>query len=140
MIRFLKELYLTEFIVFYRASQKSWSHGYNAGKGAAGVSLFVGIILMCITLWIEIFTGNQFLPILNRWETWIGFLAFVLVNYYFLVIRGHGIRFEREFNNLKKSKRMFLQVSCFVVSLISAGFFIYSAHAYQHFFHIIPKY
>jgi hypothetical protein len=139
MIRFLKELYLAEFTFFYRASSKSWSHGANAGKGAAGVSLVLSLILMGISLWIEIFTRSQFLPVLNRWETWIASLAFIVVNYYVLVIRGHGIRFERELNDLKKSKQTFLQVSSLVVSLASAAFFICSLFAYQHFFHIIPK-
>jgi len=139
MIRFFKELYLAEFTFFYRASNKSWSHGYNSGKGAAGVSLVLFLILMGISLWIEIFTRSQFLPVLDRWETWIVSLAFIVVNYYVLAIRGHGIRFEREFDNLKKSKQTFLQVSCFVLSLASAAFFICSLFVYQHFFHIIPK-
>ena len=139
MIRFLKELYLAEFTFFYRASSKSWSHGYNAGKGAAGVSLVLFLILMGICLWIEIFTRSQFLPVLSRWETWIASLAFIVVNYYVLVIRGHGIRFEQEYNNLKKSKQTNLQVSCFVVILASAAFFIFSIFANQHFFHIVPK-
>lgn len=139
MIHFLKEFYLAEFAFFYRASSKSWSHGYNAGKGAAGVSLFAAIIIMCISLWIEIFTGNQFLPVLSRWETLIASLAFVFVNYFVLVIRGHGIRFEREFNNLPKSKQKFLRINCLLGTLISAASFVYSVYAYQHFFHTIPK-
>ena len=139
MIRFLKELYLAEFTFFYRASSKSWSHGYNAGKGAAGVSLILSLILMGISLWIEIFTRSQFLPVLSRWETWIASLAFIVGNYYILVIRGHGIRYEHGFNNLNKSKQTNLQICCFVVILASSAFFIFSLFANQHFFHIVPK-
>jgi hypothetical protein len=139
MIHFLKEFYLAEFAFFYRASSKSWSHGYNTGKGVAGVSLVLSLILLTICGWIEILTGKQYLPVLPQWETWIASLAFIFVNYYVLVIRGHGIRFEREFNNFTKSKQNVLRVSCLAVTLTSAAFFICSAYAYQHFFHIIPK-
>jgi hypothetical protein len=139
MIRFLKEIYLTGFTFFYRASNKSWSHGANAGKGAAGVSLFAWINLLTISMWIDILDGRQFLLVFDRWKVGIAVLAFFCANYYALVIRCHGIRFERQFNNLQKSKQTFLQVSYLVINLISVAFFIYSAYAYQHFFHIIPK-
>lgn len=139
MIRFLKELYLAEFTFFYRASNKSWSHGANAGKGVAGVSLFASLILLGVGMWIAILTGKQSLLVFDRWKVAIAFFAFFCVNYYFLAIRGHGIRFEREFNNFKKSKQTFLQISCVAIQLISAAFFIYTGYVYQHFFHIIPK-
>jgi len=139
MIRFLKELCLTEFTFFYRASNKSWSHGANAGKAAAAVSLSACIILLTISMWIDILNGKQFLMVFDRWKVGIAILAFFCGNFYVLAIRGHGIRFEREFNNLQKSKRTFLGVSCLVINLISVAFFLYSGHVYQHFFHIIPK-
>jgi hypothetical protein len=139
MIRFLRELYFVGFTIFFRASNKSWSHSINLARGAAGVSFFGWIMLLTIRMWIEVFNGNRFFLMFNQWE--VGIAAFVIycVNYYVLVIRGHGIRFEREFNNLQKSKRTFLQVSYLVINLISVAVFIYSISAYQHFFHIVPK-
>jgi len=90
-------------------------------------------------MWIDIFNGKQFLMVFDRWEVGIAFFAFFCVNFYILAIRGHGIRFEREFNNLKKSKRTLLGVSCLLTNLISVTFFLYSGYIYQHFFHIVPK-
>jgi hypothetical protein len=139
MICLLKELYLTEFVFFYRASKKSWSHGTNVGKGAAGVSLFAWIILLSISMWIEIFCGKRFLFVFNRLEVGVFVFAFFCVNYYILAIRGYGIRFEREFNNLKKPKQTFLLISCCVIQIVSVAFFTYSGYVYQHFFHIVPK-
>jgi ABC-type transport system involved in Fe-S cluster assembly fused permease/ATPase subunit len=138
MIRFLKELYFVGFVFFYRASNKSWSHSINLARGAAGVSFFGWIMLLTISMWVEIFDGRQFL-VFDLWKVGIAIFAIYCVNYYVLVIRGHGIRFEREFNNLKKSKQTFLQVSYLVINLISVAFFLYSGHVLQHFFHIVPK-
>ncbi|HSY10385.1 MAG TPA: hypothetical protein VK840_05665 [Candidatus Dormibacteraeota bacterium] len=141
MIRFFKELYLTGYVFFYRASSRSWSHAYNVGKGIAGVSLFVSLILMGINAWIEILVGKQFfIPHVSRFDGWVEAFIIFLVNYYILAIRGLGVGFEKDFNNLKKSKQTFLQVSCCVMQIISVIFFIFSGYAYRHFFHIIPKY
>jgi hypothetical protein len=113
MIQFLKELYLTGYVFFYRASSRSWSHAYNVGKGIAGVSLFVSLILLGINGWIEILVGKQFfIPHVSRLDGWVEAFVTFLANYYILVVRSHGIRFEKDFNNLKKSKQTFLQVSC----------------------------
>ena len=141
MISFLKELYLSEFTSFYRASKSSWSHHYNAGKGVAGVSLFTFLIFAGIETQIEILVGKQSLSLyLAHWYGWIATFVVFAINYYILVIRGHGIRFEREFDNLKKSKQKKLRASCWVMEIASAVFVFYSIYAYRHYFHIIPKY
>ncbi len=90
-------------------------------------------------MWIAILIKNRFFLEFNRWEVGIAVFAIYCVNYYVLVIRGHGISFERQFNHLKKSKQTFLQVSYLVINLISVALFIYTVYAYQHFFHIVPK-
>jgi hypothetical protein len=140
MIRFFKELYLAEFTSFYKASSNSWKPIINAAKGAAGVTLFECINLIGVVAWIEIFVGKRFLlPNLHQLDIWIAVFALYFWNYYILVTRGHGIRFEREFDNLKKSKRTFLRVSCYLMEFATAVFFLCSIYAYHRFFHIIPK-
>lgn len=147
MIRFFKELYLAEFAFIFKTwSSSRWrsswkpSPSLKAGVGVAGVSIFVSLLVIVIGGWIEILIGKQFLPHnIPRWGIWIATLVVYLMNYYVLVIRGHGIRFERDFDNLEKSKRTFLRVSCRVFELSSLVFIFYSFYAYQHFFHIVPK-
>jgi hypothetical protein len=73
------------------------------------------------------------------WASAVITLAFYLPNYYVLVIRGHGITFEREFAHLDKSRKVLLLVSCAVLLLATIMLTIYSVSAYQRFFHIIPK-
>ncbi len=111
----------------------------NAGKGTLGVALISGAILMGIEAWIEIFVGTRFSFDTSPWAIRIAALALYFANYYALVTRGHGIKFEREFTPQKKSRKIFLLVSCAVVLPASIAFTIYSVSAYQHFFHIIPK-
>lgn len=147
MIRFLKELYLAEFTAFFKAwSNSRWSSSWKpslslkAGIGVAGVSLLIALTLIGISMWIEIIMGKRVIvPHISKLTVWIASLVVYLANYYALVIRGHGIRFEREFNNLEKSKQIFWRVGCWVMELATLIFFIYSGYAYQHFFHIVPK-
>jgi hypothetical protein len=141
MIRFLKELYLTGYVFFYRASGRSWSHQYNVAKGVAGVSLFVFLAFTGIEVWIEILMGKQSLTLLYfaRWYRYASIFAWLLANYYILVSRGYGVRFEKDFDNLKKSTQTFLQVICCLVQVASVALFIFSGLAYRHVFHVVAK-
>jgi hypothetical protein len=138
IVHFLKELYLAEFASFYRINRKWASAGWSAGSGSAGVSLFVCINLVAIAGWVAILTESR-LPDFPKWEGWIASFIIYLVNYYTLVIRGHGIKFEREFIHLKKSKQTFLRISCWIMEISTVVFTIFSIRAYWHFFHIVPK-
>ena len=139
MFRFLKELYFAEFTSFFKAGSDSWTPGFNAGKGTAGVVLFECIFFVGMCAWVEMIIGKRFLPNLEKWETWTIFLVIYYMNYYVLVIRGHGNKFEGEFENLEKSKKTILKVSCRVMELIIVVFFIYTISVYHHFFHIVSK-
>jgi hypothetical protein len=139
MFRYFKELYLTWFILGFRVSVNSWSSGMNAGKGVLGVTLISGAIIMGGELWIELLVGTRFSFHTNPWTIRIAALALYFVNYYVLVTRNYGIKFEREFTHLQKSRKVLLHVSCAVLLLSIIAFIIYSVSVYQHLFHIIPK-
>jgi hypothetical protein len=141
MIRFLKELYLTGFTLGFRfrIPQRfggGWGPIIDAGKGAGFLSLITFVILMDIGDWIEIYVGTRFSFHSDPWVIRASGLALYLANYYVLVIRGHGIKFEREFDKLEKSRKILLVVSCAVLVLATIAFCIYSISAYQHFFHL----
>jgi hypothetical protein len=63
----------------------------------------------------------------------ITFLALSLVNGYLLISRSYGVKFDREFDELEKSRRIVLVVSCVVVALGAIVFNVYSGIAYRHF-------
>jgi hypothetical protein len=93
---------------------------------------------MGVEMWFEILMGEQSLSLyLAHWYGWIATFVIFLMNYYILVVRGHGIRFEREFNNLPKSKQKFLRISCWTMEIATAAFVICSIYAYRHFFHVV---
>jgi len=144
MVRFFKQLYLTGFTVGFRLRMPErlgggWGPIIDAGKGILVVSLIAFINLTNIADWIEIHNGTRFSFDSDPWVTKAAVLALYLMNYYVLVTRGHGIKFEREFNHLEKSRKILLLVSFGVLLLATVAFSIYSISAHQRFFHIIPK-
>jgi hypothetical protein len=147
MIRFLKELYLTGFTIGFRLRMPEklgggWGPIVDAGKGVGLVWLIEFFILKGIESYIEIHFGTKFYFLdSTQWTNAIVItLALYLPNYYILVARRHGIKFEREeFKNLKKSRKFFLIASFVAMLLATAAFSIYSDSAYRRFLHIVPN-
>jgi hypothetical protein len=106
----------------------------DAGRGVFIISIIMSVILLNIDLWTEIFVGTRF-SFGRLMITAIGSAVF-FINFYFLVMRAHGLKYEREFTHLEKSRKTILQVSWTVIVLATIAFSIYSFSAYQHFFHL----
>jgi len=64
------------------------------------------------------------------------FFALAFANFNILVMRGHGIKFEREFDKLGKTRKILLVTSCAVLLLATIVFFIHTISAYKHHFHL----
>jgi len=139
MFRFLKEIYLTGFTLGFKFACERWTPLINLGKGVTAVALFEAFILMGIAGWIDVYLGSRTFLSASKMAVGIAFLVLCAANHYILVIRGHGIKFERDFSNLEKSRKIRLLVTCALLMLANFAFFIYSVSAYQRFFHIIPK-
>ncbi len=140
MIRFLKELYLTGFTLGFRFRiAGGWGRWVpslgpimDAGKGVFFVWVIMFLILEGIKSYIEIHVGTQ---VNSPWE-FAAVMALYFANHYILVTRGHGIKFEREFDNLEKNRKNLLLASCGVMGLATIAFSIYLGFAYQRFFHL----
>lgn len=111
----------------------------NAGKGVAGITLMQAAILLSVEGWIEVFAGKRLSFDSSPWAFRGIALALYLANYYLLITRGHGIKFEREFNRFRKSRRTLLVGSCLALMLIAILIVIRSVSAYHYTFHIVPK-
>jgi hypothetical protein len=140
IFQFLKELYLTGVALGFRfrAPQQlggGWGPIIDTGKGVLIVSLIVFLILKGIESCVEIHVGTRFSFDSSPWEL-ASVLALYYANYYLLVSRGYGIKFEREFTHLKKSRKVHLVVSCVVVVLATIVFTDYSRSACQRYFHL----
>jgi len=144
MIQFIKELYLTAFLIGFRIRVPQRFRGglapsIDVGKGVLVASLIMFFILKGIEGYIEILVGTIFSFDSEHWEMAVITLALYLPNYYVLVTRGYGVTFDREFTAFKRSKKVILVASCVGLMLASVVFCGYSDSAYRHYFHIIPK-
>jgi hypothetical protein len=144
MIQFIKELYFTAFTLGYKfRTAGGWqrlNHRFGTkmdqGKGVLFVSIIELFLLKGIESHIEIYTRTRFLFDSSFGVIIIISFAFYCANYYALIVRGHGMRFERDFKDLKRSKKFILVASFAVLLLATITFCIYSDSAYRRFFHI----
>jgi hypothetical protein len=126
-----KDLYLSTFVLFYRLNAGQWPARMNADTHKAVVTLsFIDFLLVfsAVTLF-RLFTGHE--TRLNPWVGTVSLIPILMVNYYYLVIRGHGLAFERKFDKFHKQKRTILRAGaiCVVVAVFT-GFFL-SVEAYH---------
>jgi len=140
VIQFFKELYLTCFTILFKIP--GGTPRSKAVSAVTAIAVIEGLFLAGITSWIDIFMGTRFLlsdsnslPS-SKLVILLFFLALCFANNRFLVTRGHGIKFEREFNNLKKTRKILLVTSCCGLVLATIAFFLYSRFAYRRFFHL----
>src|SRR5712675_2123384 len=132
MIRFFKDLYVTFFAIGFklRAPQQlggGWGPDVDAGKGVLLIWFIEFLILKGIQPYVEVLVGARFFFDSSLWGRAAITLALYLPNYYILVTRGHGIRFERDFIHLQKSRKILLLVSCAVLLLATIAFTMHSA-------------
>ena len=113
-----------------------WGHDVDAEKGAIFFSLVLLINLTNIKDWVEIYFGARCFYDFDRWPLWVVGVAVMFANYYLLVKRSHGIKFEREFTHLKNTRKALLLTSCALLLLATIIFSFYSDSAYRHFFHM----
>jgi hypothetical protein len=131
MIQFFKELYLTAFTLLYRIPG-----GNTYGKTTGSVTIITLMewgIIVGIASWIDIIVGIKTLLSFSTLSLAICFFALYFVNYRVLVTRGHGIKFEHEFGNLGKSRRILLVATCAVLLFAIISFAVYSTLAHRRF-------
>lgn len=132
MIRFLKDVYLTGFTIVFRISRAK-AIGYKVGGACAILTLVEWFNLVNISSWLDIFAGKELLPRFSEPEVLLAGFVFFSINVYVLFTLRHGIKFEREFDYLAKSRKILLVTSCVVLLLATIVFSIYSISAHRHF-------
>jgi hypothetical protein len=130
IIQFIKEIYLTGFAIIFRHARVK-QVGYKAGSAITIIALIEGFIVIGILANLEIFFGGK--VFLSKPQIVVIYFTLVLLNLYILLIRGHGIKFAHNFDNLKKTRKTSLIVSCFFIAVSATMFFIYSAISFRHY-------
>jgi len=102
MIQFLKEIYLTAFVLLNKLPTLRGNKFGRMGYIIAAIALIEWLNLVNISSCIEMFYGKPYLFSFSKPIVTTALFALFLVNIYILQIRGHGIKFEHEFDKLKK--------------------------------------
>lgn len=132
MIQFIKECYLASFAIVFRVSRQP-NIDIRTGGAIAPIVLVESVNLQNMQSCIEMYLNKKGLFGASTLIMLITFSVLLLGNYYYLVFRGHGIKFAHGFNNLKKSHIIVLKVSCTFVLLATIVFSIWTTIAYRHF-------
>ena len=133
MIRFLKEIYLTAFVLINKLPTRKGNEFGRMGGAIAAIALIEWLNLFSISSCIDMFVGKPLFAGFSKTEVSLTFFVLFFINVYVLYIRGHGIKFEHEFDHMKKSRKILLVTSCVVVLLATIVFSIYSTSACRHF-------
>ena len=99
LIQFVKEVYLAGYAVCFRLS-RSRNVNYKAGGAIGFITLVGGLIIIGILFHVQILIRSKF--IFSKPVVIVAITALFFINQYFLTVRRHGIKFEREFDNLEK--------------------------------------
>lgn len=103
-------------------------------SAAFGLTLVEGCFGLALIFWLFVVV-HSFIKI-STWVGGIGFLILYLLNDYFLVDRGLGIAFEKEFVNFIKGKKIALYIIAFSIVLSSALALYFSVTSYRETFHL----
>lgn len=133
MFQLIKKLYLTAFVLGFKTGGADWGWNVNIGKGVVGVSMIQWALFTgCLSL-LDVWTGTRFAMSFSKWVYVIAFAMLYLLNRYVLITCGYGIEFEREFANLKKSRRLVLACLSIAISTIILIFYVYGASVHRDF-------
>jgi hypothetical protein len=128
----LKELYLSVFLLFFRITL--WKGRMKASMAAICVSVVEGLLALTLWTWVQTITHLDFEP--SRWIILFFFLLIAGPGDYFLVVRGHGEAFDKQFQHFGKSKRIALYVAATCVVALTGIAFYLSATAFHRAFNI----
>jgi len=139
MFEFLKESFLSIFVVGYRINRGAWPASFNADahKAVAAVTFVELMATFTIYTWVQILSGSRIE--LSQPVLWVGAFFFYGANYFFLLTKKFGIDFEKRFDHCSKTRRVTLRIAALVIFFGMFALFLISVPYYQHVFHISPK-
>lgn len=131
-----EDLLLTVFVLFYRIARGQWWPAANAHKGVAGVTIVEGCLCIVALGWVEVALGHRFQ--ISEWIIGAALLVLALANFYFLIDRKRGLNFELQFDDLSRSKRLFLRSGAIGLIVTTFGLMFWSVEIYHRVFGIVP--
>jgi len=132
--RALKEVYLSLFVLFFRIGANQWPPSWNVNpeKATAAMTMVQVILAGTLNFWVDIIVGHRVevseilsVPLV---------IAVYLVNRYFLVTKGYGTRFERQFDSIPRHKRLALGFGSIGILVAIVGIFYLLGTAHERAF------
>jgi len=134
IMRSLKEMYLSIFVLFFRISR--WRGSMKARTAAGGLTIVEGLLAISLSAWVAAAT-HQLVEV-NRWIIGAAFVVLYLLNDHFLVDQGRGIAFVEQFRSFPAGKRTVLYLAAAGVVLMTGIALYLSVTGYHGVLHL-PK-
>jgi hypothetical protein len=129
MLQLIREIYLTAFISL------SWVGGWDLRTNRAASSAVIALIESGLLFEVASLShdvhGTTIFSIIPKWVVLVSYLAIGALNHYMLIVRGSGIKFEREFSQFKKTKKVYLLTTSVIMMLTAIAFVLYSASVHR---------
>jgi len=135
IVRAFIDVYLSLFVLFYRISR--WKGRLKASSASLGMMIVEILLAGAIWMWIQMATGRYIE--LNPWAVIACAVLILAPSDYFLVVRGHGPAFERQFRQLARSKQIALYVVAMSVAVATLVAFFLTIPAYHQVFNLTRK-
>lgn len=132
MFQYLKELYLATFVIFCRLSSRGWSRRMSFVISVCIISVIESSAIIGVDSYLVVSTKMRGLDI-SEWAFIVVLFSLIVANRYLLVVRGYGVKFDQQFTNLKRSRKLLLMTSSAAVMLAAIAFFLYSSFVYRAF-------
>jgi hypothetical protein len=134
IMRSLKELYLSIFVLFFRISR--WRGSMKARTAAAGLTIVEGLLAVSLSTWVAAAT-HQLVEV-NRWIIGGAFVVLYLLNDQFLVDQGRGVAFEKQFSSFPAAKRTVLYLAAIGI-VLATGIALYLSVVDYHQTFTLPR-
>src|SRR6201985_1987045 len=135
VMRLLKEAYLSLFVLFFQISR--WKGRMKACSASICVSVIEGLLVLTLWGWIQ--TATHHYVELSSWSVVAAAIAIGGPTDYFLVVRNHGVAFEKQFRSFGKSKRIAMYLAAIGVIIVTGIAFYLSVAAYHQAFGLPKK-
>jgi hypothetical protein len=129
MFRFIKEVYLTMFIFFFRIS--TWPLRTKTAITAGMIAVIESWVLFGMALWIAIFAGAKVSPPMTRCIGVVAMTGLYIAN--LIVARHYVPEFDHKFVDFKNSKKALLLTGSVVLMIAAIAFCLYSGSTYREF-------
>jgi hypothetical protein len=132
----LKEIYLSLFVLFFRINKGAWPEYVKADehKGVAGITLLQGSLAIAASNFTQVLAGHQI--VLDAGAAGLMVLPVYFLNSYFLVERGAGTAFEKEFSGFARKKQTTLYLVATAITLLIVAALVLSIAVYRSAFAI----